>query len=74
MCVHLQQLYTLFRQHDLKFGGSDLVRLVCHQCGAREVCPSKLMDEYDAEHSDFANLKSNPPELFQGKVASDGNP
>jgi hypothetical protein len=47
-CVHLRQLYELCRTHDLKLGGSDLVRLVCRQCNAQEVCPSVLMDEYDA--------------------------
>jgi len=47
-CVHLQQLYNLCQEHDLKLGSSDLVRLVCRQCGAQEVCPSVLMDEYDA--------------------------
>lgn len=47
-CVHLQQLYKLCQKHDLKLGGSDLIRLVCRQCGAHEVCPSTLMDEYDA--------------------------
>ena len=32
-CVHLQQLYKLCQEHDLKLGGSDLIRVVCHQCG-----------------------------------------
>ena len=47
-CVHLQQLYKLCQEHELKLGASDLIRVVCHQCGEREVCPSTLMDEYDA--------------------------
>ena len=47
-CVHLQQLYRLCQEHDLKLGGADLIRVVCKQCGEREVCPSTLMDEYDA--------------------------
>lgn len=47
-CVHLQQLYKLCRENDLKLGSSDLVRVVCEKCGEKEVCPSTLMDEYDA--------------------------
>ena len=50
-CVHLQQLYKLCQEHDLKLGGSDLIRVVCRQCGEQEVCPSTLMDEYDAKQS-----------------------
>ncbi|RIK87657.1 MAG: hypothetical protein DCC67_01670 [Planctomycetota bacterium] len=48
-CVHLQQLYKLCQEHDLKLGSSDLIRVVCNQCGEQEVCPSTLMDEYDAK-------------------------
>ncbi len=44
-CTHLQQLYKLCRDYDLKLGGSDLIRVVCPQCGAQEVCPSNLMDQ-----------------------------
>ncbi len=51
MCVHLQQLYALCQEHELKIGGSDLIRVVCQQCGEQEVCPSMLMDEYDAQQS-----------------------
>ena len=50
-CVHLQQLYKLCHEHDLKLSGSDLIRVVCHQCGEQEVCPSMLIDEYDAKLS-----------------------
>ncbi len=50
-CVHLQQLFKLCDEHDLKLGGSDLIRVVCHQCGEQEVCPSTLTDEYDARQS-----------------------
>lgn len=47
-CVHLKQLYRLCQDHELKLNSVDLVRVVCHQCGEQEVCPSTLMDEYDA--------------------------
>ena len=54
-CVHLQQLYRLCQEHDLKFGGSDLIHLICGQCGEQEVCPSILTDEYDAKLSHPSN-------------------
>ena len=56
-CIHLQQLYQLCQEHDVKLGASDLVRLVCHTCGAQEVCPSTLMDEYDAKHDEDAEAE-----------------
>ena len=51
-CVHLQKLYKLCQEHALKLGGSDLIRVFCHQCGEQEVCPSTLMDEYDAKQGE----------------------
>ena len=51
-CVHLQKLYKLCQEQDLKLGGSDLIRVVCRQCGQQEVCPSTLMDEYDSKQSE----------------------
>jgi hypothetical protein len=54
-CVHLRQLYKLCEEHDLRLGGSDLIRVVCHQCGEQEVCPSTLTDEYDAKRSHLVN-------------------
>jgi hypothetical protein len=49
-CVHLKKLYELCVDEHLKIGGSDLVRIVCKQCGEQEVCPSTLMEEYEATH------------------------
>ena len=49
-CVHLQQLYRLCQDHDLKLSGSDLIHIVCNQCGVQDVCPSMLTDEYDAKY------------------------
>ena len=44
-CVHLRKLYDLCQTHDLKLGGADLIHIICHECGEKEVCPSGLMDE-----------------------------
>jgi hypothetical protein len=48
-CVHLKQLYQLCQENELRFSGSDLVHIVCQQCGEQEVCPSVLSDEYEAK-------------------------
>ena len=60
-CVHLQQLYQLFQEHDLKLGSSDLVRVVCKKCGEKEVCPSTLMDEYDSLQSQASTQTNDDP-------------
>ncbi len=50
-CVHLRQLYKHCHQHNVKLGSSDLIRIVCEQCGEQEVCPSTLMDEYESKET-----------------------
>jgi len=49
-CIHLQQLFQLCHDHEIKLASADLIHIVCTQCGAQEVCPSMLTDEYDARH------------------------
>jgi hypothetical protein len=61
-CVHLQQLYRLCQEHDLKLGGSDLIHIVCNQCGEQEVCPSMMTDEYDAKHPQPATAERSDDE------------
>ena len=73
-CVHLQQLYKLCQEHDLKLGGSDLVRLVCRQCGAQEVCPSVLMDEYDAGQLQSGICHIESPTPHRDRVRKSSNP
>ena len=50
VCNHLKELYELCESHQLRLGGSDLIRIVCKTCNEHEVCPSMLMDEYDARY------------------------
>jgi len=52
VCTHLRELYELCEQHQIRLGGTDLIRIVCKQCEQDETCPSTLMDEYDAHHSE----------------------
>ncbi|MCA9259124.1 MAG: hypothetical protein KDA61_07990 [Planctomycetales bacterium] len=52
-CIHLQKLYQLCQEHELKIevSSSDLVRIVCKECGAQDVCPTALREtrEDDAD-------------------------
>ncbi len=56
---HLKELFELCETHQLKIGGPDLIRIVCKQCDKHEVCPSMLMDEYDARYEDESGLPKN---------------
>lgn len=60
-CSHLQQLFKLCQQHDLKLASSDLIRVACNQCGEQEVCPSTLTDEYDVWVAQNAQQPDSPP-------------
>jgi len=51
-CIHLRKLYQLCQDEQLRIGGADLVRFVCTQCGEQEVCPSRLLDEYQPADDD----------------------
>lgn len=60
VCVHLKELYQLCQDHNLRLSGSDLVHVVCKQCGLQEVCPSTLMDEYDSQpHTDDQEISAD---------------
>lgn len=69
-CVHLQQLYKLCQEHDLKLSSSDLIHIVCPQCGEQEVCPSMFTDEYDAKGASAASDSTGSGEETQAKRAS----
>lgn len=45
VCVHLRALYDLCQTHQLKLGGSDLIRIVCTQCQQHDICPSTIHEE-----------------------------
>jgi hypothetical protein len=51
-CVHLQQLYQLCEETKLQLSSSDLIHIMCLQCGRQEVCPSTLTDEYEARRAE----------------------
>jgi hypothetical protein len=49
-CVHLKKLYALCEEEGMKISSGELVRIVCTQCGEQEVCPTLLVEQYDALH------------------------
>ena len=49
-CIHLKQLFQLCQDNALRLSSTDLIHVVCQQCGKEEVCPSVLMDEYETAH------------------------
>ena len=62
-CKHLKELYEICQAHQLKLSSTDLVRIVCPQCGVEEVCPSVLSDEYETRrHNDASPSSGNPSE------------
>lgn len=61
VCNHLKELYQLCLEQKLLLGSSDLIRVVCTQCGQQEVCPSTLVTEID--DVDMTESQSDSPEL-----------
>lgn len=49
-CQHLKELYEICQRNNLRLSSSDLIRIVCPECGVEEVCPALLCDEYDERH------------------------
>ncbi len=56
-CEHLKQLYDLCETHHLRLSSSDLIRIVCPQCGIEEVCPSMHAEEYEARQTQRSSPK-----------------
>jgi hypothetical protein len=61
-CKHLKELYDVCQTNNLKLSSTDLIRIVCPQCGEEEVCPSMLAEEYESKHhEDQEEAKDNTP-------------
>lgn len=58
-CMHLKELYRLCQENEIRIGALDVVRLTCNQCNVKDVCPSVLTDEFDAE--DRKQSKADSP-------------
>ena len=59
-CIHLRQLYQLCQSTDLKLSSSDLIHVVCQQCGEQEICPSMMIREEDQETGAEAKAQDAP--------------
>jgi hypothetical protein len=62
-CNHLKELYSLCQTHNLRLSSTDLIRIVCPQCGVDEVCPSLLCEQFDARHPEAGTPDSGSPGL-----------
>ncbi|MGW8258046.1 MAG: hypothetical protein ACWGMZ_11210 [Thermoguttaceae bacterium] len=64
-CKHLKQLYEYCQSHNLRLSSTDLIRILCPQCGVEEECPSMLSQEYDAKDQEPENeeksVDQSPP-------------
>ncbi len=59
-CVHLRKLYQLCQDNHLKLSGTDLIHIICEECGEKEVCPSVLTDEYDESGRERSEQSDRP--------------
>lgn len=49
VCDHLRQLYQLCIDQKIRLSASDLIHVVCEQCGRQDVCPSNLRVDSDED-------------------------
>ena len=61
-CVHLRKLYDLCQSNNLRLASSDLVHVVCKECGQKEVCPSVLVEEYEWEADQHSTKAAAKPQ------------
>ena len=61
-CIHLQELYRTCEQYHVRLSSSDLIRIVCPQCGVQEVCPSVYTLEYERREDRPAKSPSSKDE------------
>jgi hypothetical protein len=67
ICVHLKELFQLCQENEIRISSADLVRVVCHQCGAHEVCPSALTSEFS--ENGLADFSENGPADAESQAA-----
>jgi hypothetical protein len=49
-CKHLKELYEMCLRNNVRLSSTDLIRVVCTQCGVEEECPSLLCRDYETLH------------------------
>ncbi|MGE0760225.1 MAG: hypothetical protein AB7F89_15150 [Pirellulaceae bacterium] len=61
-CVHLRRLFQLCQDEKLRLSGSDLIHIVCQQCGVQERCPSAFVGSMsDEDDADPSPAPTSPP-------------
>jgi hypothetical protein len=58
-CVHLKEINRVCNDHGVHVSQSDLVRIVCKECGDHEVCPSNPVQD-DEEATSEMPVSSAP--------------
>ncbi len=61
-CKHIKELYDICESNNMRLSSTDLIRIVCPQCGEEEVCPSVLCDEYETKHTADGPVKGDEGE------------
>ncbi len=61
-CKHIKELYEICESHSITLSSTDLIRIVCPQCGEEEVCPSVLCEEYESRHEESGETDEPPKE------------
>jgi len=75
-CVHLQELFQLCQNHDLKVSGADLVHFVCEKCNRQEVCPMSMMERQEEMECLEASAQLSPStsETLASEATADKTP
>ncbi|MCA9184236.1 MAG: hypothetical protein R3E01_00875 [Pirellulaceae bacterium] len=61
-CQHLKKLYQLCQENEIRLAATDLIHIVCRECGETEVCPSMLMEHAaPPDESDPATPNADRP-------------
>jgi hypothetical protein len=68
-CVHLKEINRVCNDNGVHVSQSDLVRIVCKECGDHEVCPSNPV-QHDVEAA-FELPVSNAPMGVVSESASE---
>jgi hypothetical protein len=64
VCEHLRGLVQLCVDQKLRLSSTDLIHIVCEQCGRKEVCPAMLTDEYEGRAAKAQQAASAPPPVL----------
>lgn len=60
ICVHLKEIDRLCHNYKVEISRTDMVRMVCTECGEHEVCPSNVMPD-DIESSITGSVAAPSP-------------